>query len=550
MVKSLVDQYGRPIDRSLLSKPVATPEIMGVRRTIEDRVAHYMTPERLAHVLIQAQNGHARDYLTLAEEMEERYLHYASQLQTRRLAIEGLTPVIEEPKGVPEKIVDAVRELLEGSDVDDLCGELTDGIGKGYSVAEIMWEYQGGKLRPAEYVWRDPRYFQFDRTALKALRLASDTNMDGEELPPAKFIIHAPRTKAGVPLRRGLARPAAWAFLIQSFGLQDWVAFSEVYGLPIRLGRYHSNASDADKRTLFRAVKSIANDAAAIIPQGMDVEFHKVEGQHGSAVFGDLLDYVDQQVSKLVVGQTMTADNGSSKAQAEVHNDVRMDILKADGKQLAATLNRDLVIPFVNFNFGPQDVYPLVSFPAPEPEDLTALSDSLAKLVPLGLRVDQREIREKFGLSDPGDEAELLAPRSSGNEENETGKKPGDQDKGKSDKSDDPGSDDKTPDKDKAKLAANPNHHGGCQCGSCASLSSPSGGLDELDRLVADMDWERVVDPLFAPLQAILSEAASLEEAEVMLKAASPDSKPLQDALARLTMISRGLGDVSDGVEG
>ncbi|WP_150526267.1 DUF935 domain-containing protein [Roseibium sediminis] len=544
MVKTLLDQYGRPIDRSLLSKPVATPEIMGVRRTIEDRVAHYMTPDRLAHVLIQAQNGHARDYLTLAEEMEERYLHYASQLQTRRLAIEGLTAVIEEPDGVPAKIVDAVRELMEGADVDDLCGDLTDGIGKGYSVAEIMWEYQGGKLRPAEYVWRDPRYFQFDKVALKTLRLASDTNMDGDELPPAKFIIHAPRTKAGVPLRRGLARPAAWAFLIQSFGLQDWVSFSEVYGLPIRVGRYHSNASPEDKRTLFRAVKSIANDAAAIIPQGMEIEFHKIEGQHGSAVFGELLSYVDQQISKLVVGQTMTADDGSSMAQAEVHNDVRMDILKADGKQLAATLNRDLIIPFVNFNFGPQPVYPMVSFPVPEPEDLTALADSLAKLLPHGFRVDQREIREKFGLSDPGADAELLEPRPPKIESD----KPQNDKSGVQNKKADPRQDKDSQDDDRkeAKLAAFSGHHTGCQCGSCASLSATPGGLDELDRLLAGADWESIADPTFAPLQAILTEARSLEEAEKRLGEVVLESEPLRDALARLTAISRGLGDTSD----
>ena len=203
----LIDQYGRPIEKAALSKEIATPEIMGVRRTIEDREASGLTPGRLAQILIDAQNGHARAYLTLAEEMEERYLHYASQLQTRRLAIEGLSPVVEAAEGVPTKIVDAVRELMDGADINETTGELTDGIGKGYSVCEIMWEYERKALRPVEYKWRDPRYFVFDRKSLTELRLASDFNLDGEELPPAKFVIHKPRTKAGIPLRRGLARP-------------------------------------------------------------------------------------------------------------------------------------------------------------------------------------------------------------------------------------------------------------------------------------------------------------------------------------------------------
>lgn len=533
----LVDQYGQPIDKAALSQEIATPEIMGVRRVAEDREASGLSPERLAQILIEAQNGHARAYLTLAEEMEERYLHYASQLQTRRLAIEGLTAVVEAGDDVPAKITEAVNALLEGADVDELVGELTDGIGKGYSVCEIMWEYQDRRLKPVEYVWRDPRYFQFDRTALKTLLLASDTNLDGDPLPPAKFIVHKPRTKAGIPLRRGLARPATWAFMIQSFGLKDWAAFSEVYGVPLRIGRYHANASDGDKRTLLRAVKSIANDAAAIIPQGMDIEFQKIDGQHGDAVFGGLLDYVDSQVSKLVVGQTMTADNGSSMAQAEVHNDVRMDILAADGKQLAATLNRDLIIPFVNLNFGPQNSYPLISFPVTEPEDIAALSSSLAKLVPLGLKVDQQEIREKMGLSDPVEGAELLG---------QPVQSPAPEDP-KQDPKQDPKTEPKKPAGREAKLTADgPGHHGGCQCASCASLSAGQDAPDTFDDLFLSVDWEAVADPLLKPLQTIIVEASDFDDLRRRLEKADFDSAPLQDALARLTAITRGLGDATD----
>jgi phage gp29-like protein len=43
-----------------------------------------------------------------------------------------------------------------------------------------------------------------------------------------------------------------------------------------------------------------------------------------------------------------------------------------------------------------------------ESVDLTALSDQLSKLVPLGLRVDAKEVRDKFGLSEPEEDAEIL----------------------------------------------------------------------------------------------------------------------------------------------
>ncbi len=361
---SILGPDGQPIVIQVLSEEIATPTVAGVRRTHEDRVASGLTPERLGSILRDAARGEARNYLTLAEEMEERYLHYASQLQTRRLALEGIDATVE-ANDADSKIVDAVTELVGDDGFDNALGNLTDGISKGYAVVEMMWEYERKALRPVTYIERDPRFFQLDRLTLRDLRLAVDGSIEGEVLPEAKFLRHLPRTKMGLPLRRGMARPAAWAYLIQQFTLQDWAAFSEVYGMPLRVGKYNANASPADKRTLLKAVASIANDAAAIIPQGMDIEFHEVSGNNGAAVFGGLLEYIDKQISKLVVGQTMTSDDGSSLGQAKIHNEVRLDILRADGKQLARTANRDLIKPFVDLNFGPQEHYPMSSFSSP-----------------------------------------------------------------------------------------------------------------------------------------------------------------------------------------
>jgi phage gp29-like protein len=520
---------GHPVQTSILSDEVAVPTGHGIRRVIEDQVATGLTPVRLARLLRDAETGSGRAYLTLAMEMEERYHHYASQLQTRRLAIEGIEATVQAKDGVSSKILDAVSELIDDSVFADAIGDLSDGIGKGYAATEMMWEYQNKLLKPVDYKWRDQRFFVFDKLSLSEMRLATDQNpWEGEELPAFKFIQHMPRTKVGIPLRTGLARPAAWAYLIQAFALKDWASFSEIYGIPFRIGRYGPNASDADKRSLLRAVKSISNDGAAIAPAGMEIEFHKVEGQHGAAVFGDLIKYVDDNVSKLVLGQTMTSDNGSSLAQAKVHNEVRIDILRADCRQLAQTINRDLIKPFVAFNFGPQEIYPQLEFPVAEPEDTKALSENLARLVPLGFRVAQRSVREKMGLPEPQEDDELLTPPASSTAAEDTKKEP----------------------EKKSSLSADV-HVSGCRCTACqqvATLSSDNAGDDEIDRLVdaAMEDWVELADPLLAPLRAILDKATSLAEAQAMLNAAEPDGGKMTDKLTELTAIARGLGDTVD----
>lgn len=531
MVGKILGPDGQPVSSADLNREIAMPTEIGVRSVQREGVASGLGPESLAAILRDATGGHARRYLTLAEEMEERYLHYASQLQTRRLAIEAIEPSIEAGEGISSKIIDAVHELVEAPRFREMIGELTDGIAKGYSVVELMWDYTGGLLRPVEYIWRDPRFFQFDRVSLTELRLATDGNLDGEQLPPAKFIRHMPRSKMGIPLRRGVARSAAWAFMLQSFSLKDWAAFSEVYGMPLRIGRYPASASPDDIRTLLRAVRSIASDAAAVIPTTMELEFAKVDGQHGTAVFGGLISYVDKQVSKAIVGQTMTADEGGSLAQAKVHNEVRLDIVRADGRQIGNTISRDVIEAFVSFNFGPQAAYPRVAFPVAEPEDVKALADGLAQLVPLGLRVGQAEIRNKLGLSEPQGEEEVLAQAQPMPSLPPPAKLPA-----------------------LPKPAALHAHVPGCQCGGCLTRLA----ADPVDRLLdagdlvdalqaeAGRDWTEITDPLLGPIIAAASMARSLDEALGMIRRRGPDGSRLLEALAAATATARGIGDVVD----
>lgn len=550
---SILGPDSRPIVLKTLSEEIATPTVAGVRRTHEERVATGLTPERLGTILRDAAEGNARSYLTLAEEMEERYLHYASQLQTRRLAIESVDPTIE-ANGAATKIVDAIEDLINDDGFLEARGHLPDAINKSYAVCEMMWEYERKALRPVAYLDRDARFFQMDRLSLRNLRLAVDGSIEGEELPQAKFIRHIPRTRLGLPLRRGMARPAAWAYLIQQFGLQDWAAFSEVYGMPLRVGKYNAGASGADKRTLLKAVASIANDAAAIIPAGMDIEFHEVNGSNGAAVFGGLLEYVDKQISKLVVGQTMTSDDGSSLGQAKIHNEVRLELLRADCRQLAITVNRDLIKPFVDLNFGPQERYPFLQLPVPDPEDVEALSKALGTLVPLGLKVKQAEIREKVGLSDPQDGDELLTPPAASATPPVEGK-PEPKTTPKTDAVKDAK---KTAEEEdvKSKVAALSaivsDHRRACHCGACEALAAAEAGepdaLEQLDKLFIDAmdDWQQMVDPIVQPIAAIIETAGSFEEALKLLQTQRPDATKLAERLGRLTAIARGIGDIAD----
>lgn len=184
-----------------------------------------------------------------------------------------------------------------------------------------------------------------------------------------------------------------------------------MFGIPIRVGKYGANATPEQIDTLKHAIGSIASDAGAVIPESMMIELvETAKGNGGNTLFENMARWCDEQTSKAVLGQTMTTDDGSSRAQAEVHDEVRLDIARWDARQLEATINEYLVKPFIILNWGEQKAYPRVCIRVPEPEDLKLLVDSLMPLIDRGMQVSESELRDKFGLAKPEAKETVLQP--------------------------------------------------------------------------------------------------------------------------------------------
>lgn len=395
---------------------VAYAQSYGARSLMFQPVAPGLNPAALGFILHQAGQlgGDFRPFLTLAEEMEERDAHYRSVVSTRKLALRSIEPVVTTR-------ADTGQEAEAGADVQALVDSamfrtalmnLADACAKGFSVVEIMWQRTAAKWAIGGLTWRDPRIFDFDKVTGSRLLLRTDSGFEGEELPPFKFVTHIPTLKSGRPIRNGVARVAVWSFMLKSFGMKDWAAFLEVYGIPIRVGKYGPGANEDEKRTLLRAVASLASDAGVIIPESMIIDLLETKGT-GSEAHEKACRYLDEQLSKVVIGQTMTADNGSSKAQAEVHERVRLEIRAADADELAATLQRDLVGPYCLFNYGlAPDRCPVLSLPVEAPADQVKILEAVGKFVDLGGEVAEEEVRELIGFAAPAKGARLLRPAS------------------------------------------------------------------------------------------------------------------------------------------
>ena len=129
-MNTLYDAAGRPINESLLQKEIAAP-VDYVRPIWTDTAADKLTPDNLARMLQLAREGDANEFLTLADDMEEREPHYSSVLRTRKLAVSGIEPQVKPADKKDRKAVDiaeAVEDLIQEPEFGELVADLLDGL--------------------------------------------------------------------------------------------------------------------------------------------------------------------------------------------------------------------------------------------------------------------------------------------------------------------------------------------------------------------------------------------------------------------------------------
>lgn len=413
-VTGLIDQFGTPIQAweiARLKSPIAAPSSTSVRQPFVGHLAFGIDPGRLGMIIRAADLGQTRDWFIVAEEIEELFTHYSAVLGKRRRQVSLLPTTVDAAK-IPggEKHADFVREWLDDGVLERAMFDITDAIGKGYSINEVMWDVQPGRVRPAEILWRNQRDFEISWN--DGQTIWERVNGGFAQLAPHKFLLHVHSSKSGNPARSGLTRMVAWLWMYSTFTLKDWALFVQGYGLPVRLGRYGPEASENDKRTLWRAVRQISGDLAAIIPKSMEMEFVEAKGANdGAKLFSERANWLNYEVSKLVLGGTAGTDAvAGGHAVGQEHRSAEQDVEKFDARLLAGSITRQLVQAMVAFTFGPQDKYPVVKIGTEEQVPLSDVIAAVADLGPLGFKVKASELRERLQLTKPEAGDEILGP--------------------------------------------------------------------------------------------------------------------------------------------
>ncbi|GKT18564.1 DUF935 domain-containing protein [Acidovorax sp. SUPP2522] len=399
---------GQPITTPDLKEP-QTSRLLHLQGELQSHPTRGLTPTRLARILDAAEQGDLTAQFELFEDMEEKDGHIASEMSKRRRACVLDWEVVAPPNAstAESKAAEQLGELMtEIPDFEDMVFDVTDAIGKGFACLELEWHRVERWWVPKTITHRPQNWFSLHRGYRQELRLRSNTTEDGkqgEALQPFGWITHVHKAKSGYLERSALFRQLVWTYLFKNYSVGDLAEFLEIYGIPLRVGKYPASASEKEKATLLRALVGVGHNAAGIVPEDMVIEFHNAATGDPKA-FELMMSWCEKNQSKVILGGTLTsgADGKSStNALGNIHNEVRMDLRDGDVRQCNTTLSRDLVYAIAALNGlapGGMRRAPLMRLNAQEPEDLTAYADALPKLVAIGVRPTVQWAHERLGI--------------------------------------------------------------------------------------------------------------------------------------------------------
>ncbi|MGM9852687.1 MAG: DUF935 family protein [Muribaculaceae bacterium] len=171
------------------------------------------------------------------------------------------------------------------------------------------------------------------------------TGIDYHEAPFAEWLI-----EAGRPHDLGIYLKAATQTIPKKNMLAFWDTFGEIFGMPMRIARTTSR----DKKEIDRLDRMLREAGASLsMVAGQDTEIEFVESGKGDAynVYDKRIERANSELSKLVIGQTMTIEDGSSLSQSQTHLEVFQNLIEADCDMIRDIVNSQLLPRMARLGF-------------------------------------------------------------------------------------------------------------------------------------------------------------------------------------------------------
>jgi len=272
-----------------------------------------------------------RLYQIYAQILQDSHLY--SQIRTAKLSV--MKSDFELLKnGKPDE---AAKELLSAGWFDRFIDLALDAEFWGHSLIEFGLLNAEGKFDSVSLIPRPNVRPEFATVVM----LAGDEKgivYEGEQTEWALIEI-------GERFDLGLLEAAAREVITKNYARNDWSQASEKYGMPLL--KIKTNTQDSKELDRLESMaQSFASNGYVIMNNDDDAEIIQIKETDFYKIYLENITHCNENISKLINGQTMTADNGSSYGQASVHERILNDYTFSRLRRMQHIINTQL-IPFL-----------------------------------------------------------------------------------------------------------------------------------------------------------------------------------------------------------
>ncbi|MFK5890768.1 MAG: DUF935 family protein [Flavobacteriaceae bacterium] len=196
----------------------------------------------------------------------------------------------------------------------------------------------------------------------------------------------------------GLLKDIAPLILAKKLAMGSWLDFIEKFGIPPRYVTTDNMTTDRQDELLTMMLDMINNHVAVI--QGTEkIEIGDVPRTDAHKVFDEMINRINSEISKRILGQTMTTEDGSSLSQAKVHEKVANDRHESDKLFAQYVINKMLIPRLLDLSSFYAPLANL-SFDWDESEDMEkgVMIDKAVALAGAGFELDYEVLANKSGL--------------------------------------------------------------------------------------------------------------------------------------------------------
>lgn len=282
-----------------------------------------------------------------------------------------------------------LHKLFKGKWFRKLIRLVLDAEMQGFTLVEIEPPKPGAATYHQDQIVCLPRELVWPERGV--IRRRPQVHMDAIDYTPAKFSRRL--LQLGDTHEKGLFNNMALLYIYKKNARAFWASFQSKFGIPPIVAKTDLENSTS-VNTLVEFLEQMRSNTYAIVGLDDEITPLPISNTDAFGTFDKMIERMDQAISKVMEGQTMTSSDGSSYSQANVHQKTKQEHYIDRLRMVEIEVNEQL-LPIIERDFPGTPAG--ATFRFKEVKDIDEILSRAALLKQAGYTIEQEYLTQLTG---------------------------------------------------------------------------------------------------------------------------------------------------------